>query len=161
MENYIVINGKKVELTEEQLKALGIKIEENDPFELELGEYFYINPSGEVIEDYNSSGCVTTEYRYNVANYCKDEDLMEQRALHETLNRLLWRYSMQHGRDKINWIGGGYKIYYNHINKIFDVSGNDAFQVLGAVYFYDEKTANDAIDEIVMPFMKKHPNTKW
>lgn len=31
MENYIVINGKKAELTEEQLVALGIEIKKNDP----------------------------------------------------------------------------------------------------------------------------------
>ena len=32
-ENYIVINGKKVELTEEQLKQLGVKVEKkrNNP----------------------------------------------------------------------------------------------------------------------------------
>lgn len=31
--NYIVINGKKAELTEEQLRALGIEKEKNNPFE--------------------------------------------------------------------------------------------------------------------------------
>lgn len=35
MENYIVINGKKAELTKEQLEALGIEIEKKDPFKLE------------------------------------------------------------------------------------------------------------------------------
>lgn len=32
MENYIVINGKKAELTEEQLKQLGIEIEKKQSF---------------------------------------------------------------------------------------------------------------------------------
>lgn len=31
-ENYIVINGKKAELTKEQLKALGIEAEPENPF---------------------------------------------------------------------------------------------------------------------------------
>lgn len=31
MNNYIVINGKKAELTEEQLKQLGISIEKEKP----------------------------------------------------------------------------------------------------------------------------------
>lgn len=52
-ENYIVINGKKIELTEEQLKALGIKQRKN-PFEIvERGEdYFYVNRYGDI----NNSG---------------------------------------------------------------------------------------------------------
>ena len=35
MDNYIVINGKKAELTEEQLEKLGIKVEKkrNNPFD--------------------------------------------------------------------------------------------------------------------------------
>lgn len=33
MENYIVINGRKAELTEEQLKALGIETEKKSPFD--------------------------------------------------------------------------------------------------------------------------------
>ena len=33
MENYIVINGRKAELTAEQLKALGIETEKKSPFD--------------------------------------------------------------------------------------------------------------------------------
>ena len=33
MENYIVINGKRTELTEEQLKELGLIMEKKSPFE--------------------------------------------------------------------------------------------------------------------------------
>ena len=51
MDNYIVINGKKAELTEEQLKALGIEIKKkrNNPFNSELkyeDEYFIIDEQG-------------------------------------------------------------------------------------------------------------------
>lgn len=45
-ENYIVINGKKAELTEEQLKQLGIEPEKKrkNPFERVTGEkYYYID----------------------------------------------------------------------------------------------------------------------
>ena len=86
MENYIVINGKKAELTEEQLKALGIKI---DLFELELCKYFYIDFYGEVIEDDSNFNYLASVSKHKIANYCKDENIMKQRALHETLNRLL------------------------------------------------------------------------
>lgn len=164
MENYIVINGKKAELTEEQLIALGIEIEKSDPFELELGEYFYINPSGEVIEDYYTSGCFTTEHRYNVANFCTDKDLMEQRALHENLGRLLWRYSMKHDGDKIKYGDNSdkYYIYFNHSNINYpSVSSWSSSATVGKTFFYSREIAYSAIEEVVKPFMKAHPEFKW
>jgi hypothetical protein len=44
MDNYICINGNKVELTEEQIKQLGFEVKKKSPFErVELNnEYFYI-----------------------------------------------------------------------------------------------------------------------
>ena len=39
-ENYIVINGKKAELTNEQLKMLGIEVRKN-PFDRATGEEYY------------------------------------------------------------------------------------------------------------------------
>lgn len=164
MENYIVINGKKAELTEEQLIALGIKNEKNDPFKLELGDYFYINPNGEVIEDHYCSGCIVTKNRHNAANFCTDKDLMEQRALHEKLNRLLWRYSMEHDGDKIAYGDDTrkYHIYFNNGNIHYpEVNSWARSTSVGLIFFYNEKIAKAAIEEIVKPFMKEHPDFKW
>ena len=101
-ENYIVINGKRTELTEEQLKQLGIEVPKTSPFKREWSEdYYYIDDEGFVRsanETFDNFGAD----RFNVANYCTDKAIMEQRALHETLSRLLWRYSMEHdGNEKL------------------------------------------------------------
>ena len=164
MENYIVINGKKAELTKEQLIALGIEVEKNDPFKLELGEYFYITAGGEVAEDYYCSGCISTKKRHSVANFCTDKDLMEQRALHEKLNRLLWRYSMEHDGDKIAYGNETrkYHIYFTNGNIHFpEVNSWASSTSVGLVFFYNEKIAKAAIEEVVKPFMRTHPNFKW
>lgn len=165
MENYIVINGKKAELTEEQLKALGIEPHKVDkPFERadHYADFYYVMPTGLV-----GSG---VEYDNNfdnrcfsVANYCKDRDLLEQRALHETLNRLLWRYSMQHNGDKIDWDARGpkFKIVYDHCCRTFDIDDNWSSESEGAVYFYKIDIAEAAINEIIIPFMEEHPEFKW
>ena len=104
MDNYIVINGKKAELTEEQLRALGIEVSNAASFRrAEEGEdYWYIDSMGKVSRFAEEFSGFDTEC-YNVANYCTDKALIEQRALHEILNRLLWRFSMEHDGDKINW----------------------------------------------------------
>ena len=162
-ENYIMLNGKRVDLTEEQLEKLGLKVEISKCFKLKFGAtYFFINSIGDVSKDKEGNVSYDT-YRYNVANYCTDKKLMEQRALHETLSRLLWRFSMQNDGDKIDWKGERrmkWCLYYNNSKEQFEISGNDSYKSL-SVYFYNNEIAQRAIDEIVLPFMKEHPEFVW
>lgn len=162
MKNYICINGKKAELTEEQMKALGIELPKVNLFQRTgYGDtYYYIDEDGlvdvtvEYSDDYNDN-C------FNVANYCTDKSLMERRALHETLNRLLWRYSMEHDGDKIDWNNyqaQKYYIGYHHGSNTYDVKRAWMLIGLGDVYFYSREIAENAIEEVVKPFMAAHPN---
>jgi hypothetical protein len=118
----------------------------------------------EVIHDYYSNGCSTSELRYNVGNYCTDKALMEQRALHETLNRLLWRYSMRHDGDEMNWFDmeqPKYYIYYNALEKKYKIANNQYCVSEGMIYFISIEVAEDAIEEVVKPFIKQYPEFKW
>ena len=173
MDNYICINGKKAELTEEQLKALGIELPKPSPFE-RVGNtantfynYYFISSTGSVDETYDGGYCNgngTDDLRYRTANYCTDKAILEQRALHETLNRLLWRYSMEHDGDKVDWgIISKYKyyIYFDTFYHNFDVSDAKTTNNIGQIYFASEEIANNAIEEIIKPFMKAHPEFKW
>lgn len=160
MENYIVINGKKAELTEDQLKALGIEVPKANAFDRRKeGEKFYfINTRGEV-EDTHETGCPWDNDVYNIANYCADETFMKQRVLHEVLDRLLWRFSMMNGGDKIDWENNGtckYTIYYDYYNKRFCV---DYFHYskYTNVSFCSGKIAERAINEVIKPFIAAHP----
>ena len=166
MENYICINGKKAELTEEQMKALGIELPKVNPFarvdKAKNRGYYFINDTGRIISTPdmpNEFQC--DDARYNIANYCTDKSIMEQRALHETLNRLLWRYSMEHGGDEIEWKDTvkGY-IYYNHEDNEFKVDGCIKWHYAG-VTFLTKEIARNAIEEIIKPFMEAHPDFKW
>jgi len=164
MENYIVINGKKEELTEEQLEKLGIKVKK-DPFERvgHNGFYWRITTQG-VADTKREVWKEANQKQYDVANYCTDKELIEQRALHETLNRLLWRYSMQHGGDKIDWEDREAKHWYvlwDYEDRRFDVYKNEVLRTQGAVYFLTQNTAYNAIEEIAKPFMGQHPEFKW
>lgn len=166
MENYIVINGKKAELTEEQLKALGIEVEKDDPFErVECGDkdyyYYYISEAGDIEDTFDISSNFDNRV-YSIANYCTDKTLMEQRALHETLNRLLWRYSMQHGGDEMCDTSDKYCIHYYADNKKYGVLAQRGWiYYLGELYFNSKEIANNAIEEIVKPFMEQHPEFVW
>ena len=156
MENYIVINGKKVELTKEQVRQLGIEVEKESPFErVQKGERFcYISYGGDVFTDFDVKS-VSDDKAYAVANYCTDKNLMQQRAWFETLSRLLWRYSMEHGGNEIHGIN--YVIYKDGENYRIQCICNGYLQP----GFVDLQTAEDAINRIIIPFMAEHPDFKW
>lgn len=237
-ENYIVINGKRAELTEEQLKQLGIKPEDpeekyppkfkagdcvkvihstktlgrqeeyegktftikyvyklseyahgsapntraydlgalyvayenelelsgyEDLFKRVYGElYHYIDEDNGVLvkQEYLNEG---SSNLYETGNYCKDEALMKQRALHETLNRLLWRASVIAGELDNSWELRHYHyyIYYDVDSCVLTTSYNDSRQVQGTCYFPTDESARGAIENIIKPFLKEHPDFKW
>ena len=168
MDNYICIDGVKVLLNDSQISELREIFEKretkkNSPFERQKygDEYYFINSIGEVV----SSCDFTYDYdltRYNNANYCTDEELLDQRALEEILARRLWRYSMEHGGDKIDWSSNKskYIIYYNAENGLFYTTNNVISQAINTTYFIDRKTAVDAIEMVIKPFMKEYPSFK-
>ena len=165
-ENYLVVNGKKIELTEEQVRTLELKEFKKDCFaRVEKGEkYYFIYNTGDIGNAY--------EYEYDdkldndcfkVANYCTDRKLLEQRALHETLDRLLWRFSMQNEGERIDWHNycqEKYYIYYNYTSKKFVTVGCRCCHSL-ETHFYSRETARRAINEIIMPFIEEHPEFVW
>ena len=166
-ENYIMLNGKRVDLTDEQLEKLGLKVETNC-FERKHNQiYYFISSYGTVKAEYDSNGSEIDSLRHSVANHCADVKLMQQRALHETLSRLLWRFSMQNDGDKINWDNSSrkYFISYDYRKKDFHV---DYYQTpygctlkSAMQYFYSVEATQRAINEIVIPFMKEHPEFVW
>lgn len=153
MENYICINGKKAELTAEQMKALGIELPKNNPFNrAEMRKiYYYISPVGDVTFAHETEAPFD-KYCFDVANYCTDKAIMKQRAMWETLSRLLWRFSEQNGGSGVFGIA----------NK-----GNGNFCSMIENYKYLDPTfktadiANRAITEIIKPFMAEHPDFVW
>jgi len=165
MTNYICINGKKAELTEEQMKALGIELPKASPFDrvAKDKQFYYIGSNG-VVGITRECNNGFDDKCFNTANYCTDKAIMEQRALHETLNRLLWRYSMEHDGDKIDWNNFDQQKWFIFV----DVSAGrmyvDNIRICvrpGSIYFHTPETAKNAIKEIIEPFIKFHPEFKW
>lgn len=164
MDNYMMLEGKKIPLTDEQVKMLKAVGTKKTPFErVEEGEdYYAIDIEGEVIpcEDYWQR---VDDALFNVANYCTDEKLMHRRALHETLNRLLWRFSIENGEAENPWDGdrAHWYIQYSHVAETYHVDWVSNIHGIGIVYFLSREIAQLAIDEIVKPFMKVYPEFVW
>lgn len=166
MDNYIVINGKKAEFTEEQLKALGIGIEEekkrNNPFNSELkdGDIHFI--AEEVKSSYYDP--ITDKYRLNNVNSFNDKDFANQIYLHELLNRKLLKYAWDNNaEDCSEWDCENlhyHIIFSNRIDKFF-VGYDDSNKYSNIVYFSKMGVAEQAIKDVIKPFMIEHPEFVW
>ena len=161
-ENYIMLDGKKIPLTDEQVKQIRGEMPEKSPFDrVDMGDtYYYINP-GLVANICYEGDLPYDRLCYEAGNYCTDKDIMKQHALHMLLNNLLWRYSMTHGGDSVDWDDGSeikFNIYYDTALDEFGTAEYSVLKYFGVVHFVSEEIAKAAIEEIVKPFIAEHPD---
>lgn len=162
-DNYAVINGKRVELTEEQVKALGIK-ERKNPFErvADGDPYYYIATDCYIYSAHENYDQCDYDAYYNVS-YFNNKNFAYQVVLHQLLYRKLLKFAYDNecednqAWNKTNW---HYYIDYNTEAGRFcaDVTGTFKHH---DVWFCSKKSAECAIKEVVEPFMKEHPEFVW
>lgn len=166
MENYIVINGKKAELTKEQLEKLGIKPERNNPFDrVEERENYFVTRNDGIVDCIIETFHDTDDWYYDNAAYFNDEEFAEQVSLKWLLYRKLEKYAWDNEAEDVEW--DKHKLNY-HYTIVYDVNAEE-FRVniiswcqnLTSVYFSSREIAEKAIKEVIKPFMEEHPNFKW
>ncbi len=162
-ENYIVINGKKIIVTEKQVELLGFKIDNPFMRVAENDRYFCIEFNGAImpLEDYGGD---FDNRRYDNVNYFNDKAFAKQVALHQLLYRKLLKFAYEQGYEDVaewNCCNLHYRIHYTYGDNKFDVASNDIYKNQGAVYFATRNGAECAIKEVVEPFMKEHPEFVW
>lgn len=167
-ENYIVINGKKAELTEEQLKALGIEVEKksNSPFNNEFifGEKYYFTNIVDGVDSISFDDKLFDENFIAAANSFNDKDFANQVYLHELLNRKLLKYACENDAFANDWSDRNsvkFLISKNTRSNKIIVDFTYGLKHSNVVYFTDEKVAKQAIEDVILPFMVKHPEFLW
>lgn len=165
-ENYIVINGKKSALAEEQLKTLGIEVEtkRRNPFEEvnRFEDYYFVEKNNE-IHAYMKTDSSVDDQMYTSANYFNDKAFAEQVALHQLLYRKLLKFAYDNGfEDAAKWDGNNshWCIRHNGNCEKFDSYCQNDYKARD-VYFSSEEGADRAIHEVVEPFMEEHPEFVW
>lgn len=156
-ENYIVINGKKTELTEEQMEALGIVVEKN-PFATETERYVCT-----IVEPASTDVILNKPFLNDAALAFNNRDFAYQVALHQLFYRKLLKFIYDNGYvDMTEWNGGNPHWYITYATDIKDfVVGEDFVFKAHSIYFLSEEAAECAIYEVIKPFMKKYPEFKW
>ena len=146
-ENYIVINGKKAELTEEQLQQLGIEVGKDKRWRAEENAvYYFTTDTGKV--------GVSREYlmdvdniRYDTHNYFKTKEEAEEYAKVLEIKRQLIKFADEHnGADSSQrkWF-----ITY-HTNSLDGIALSSSANTRNAetIYFSSKEIAKQAIDTI-------------
>ena len=162
----LTIDGKEIQLTDEQLKMLGIEPEKKrkNPFErvAEDEVYFRIGMGGDVFSSYEC-GDTSDEESVLCVNYFNDDAFAEQVSLQQLLYRKLLKVSYDNEcEDTAEWDGVNphWHIIYNKVNDVFITMKKLASKDF-TVYFSTEEGAERAIGEVVEPFMKEHPEFVW
>lgn len=142
MENYLVLNGQKIELTPEQYKEVCNAVSpKKSPFEKKEGDdiYHYINDLG-IVKSTEDNNRKVSFWRHEVANYCADMKLMKKRAEYETFERVLWRFSEENGG------AGVYSICYDKQRRDWGTATRTANILLPGPTFYCKTVALRAIE---------------
>ncbi len=160
--NKLILDGVEYDLSDELIEKIRAEVIAQDKtknsFERNInGRYYFIDAAGGVVDFIDTNYGADNAF-YSAGNYCRDKEMMEQRALHETLNRLLWRYSIVHD-GKIENYGSNtlFQIDYNTSAHTFVIAWTNTRITEGVVYFKTEKTAKKAIEEVIKPFLENHP----
>ena len=164
LDNYIVLNGKKIKLTDVQSNMIQMMVEDGklgkrDIFDRvdRLEDYYYIDDDGKVVKA-SETRHEFDESLYYVANYCSDKSFITKRSYDEVINRLLWRYAYRANGGKLSLNGEEtkYTIIWNDTKGKFEVKGEPwNIETVGAIYFKNLADAYAAIEGITVPFCEK------
>ena len=162
-DNYAVINGKKIELTEKQIKALGFEVRKNPFLKVAVDNmYYFISHFGD-IDRYRQAKDLEDDMLFNNINYFNEKAFAEQVALHQLLYRKLLKYAYDNEFEDEEWDGTKMHAYiiYNFTRKNYDIRWTRNDKEPGTVYFKTPTQATAAFNEVVMPFIKEHPDFVW
>ena len=162
-DNYAVINGKRVELTDEQVKALGIETRKNPFDRVEQFSKYYRITDYSAVDDYVENNDYTDQHLYASINYFNDKEFAQQVALHQLLYRKLLKFAYDNEcEDTAEWDGRNlhWCIYYDNNSNIFGTKSYNVIQHSN-IYFSTRNSAEHAIKEVVEPFVKEHPDFVW
>lgn len=121
--------------------------------------YYYIGQDGKVQEDIEMSTPFDNDL-YKIGNYCANKKLLKKRAAEETLLRKMWRFSLTHDGDKIDWNNGDTQKWYLalHPEKNIVIFYTYIFREPGVIYFNSKEVAEEAKKEFGKEFLELYGN---
>lgn len=101
---------------------------------------------------------------YDSVNYFNDDKFAEQVALHQLLYRKLLKYAYENDAIVDDWSDLDSRKFFlsmNVSNNKLYVDWDYRIKQGCSVCFSNREVAEQAIEEVVKPFMKEHPEFVW
>ena len=161
---YLVVNGVKVPLTDEQKKSLGLTFENPFAKPATRENYYYITSEGAVGVDTNV-GADLDNRRFDKVNCFKNRTFANGVAKKQLLYRMLLKFAYDNDAVDLPWDRHNYHFYirYEYNDGVDEPTWEVAAALINRsaneVYFSKESVAREAIEEIVKPFFAAFPET--
>lgn len=123
-------------------------------------DYYYIGNEGVVHKDTDLEMLVDNN-RYEIGSYCTNEELLKKRVAEENLFRKMWRFSLTHDGDKIDWNNEDTQKWYLAFaskRRGVIVSFVNALRQMGVIYFNSKEIAEEALKEFGKEFKELYGN---
>lgn len=157
MDNFIMIDGKKYRLVPEETQEETAKKLTGYERAVLGQKYFLVGEFSEVNEYYEENSKCEDEI-YDTGNYYTDEKIANNNARADRLMHRLRRYAAMHGgivtKNAQTKNGQKYYIGYTDTNGLIVDWYETNWNNLGVIYFFDKKTAQQAIEEF-------RPELEW
>ena len=144
----MIIDNKEIEvqLTDEQIKEL-TTLKKVTGFEKGC-HYFYVDPEGDITSGHDEND-ISSNYRYEVANYYTDGSVAEWCRCSDNLTRKMRRWAAEHNAEPVDLYDNRAKWYltWDIRTKTVEVYFNVSSIDYGKVFFKTEETAKAAIKE--------------
>lgn len=160
----LTIDGKEVQLTDEQLEVIGIIEKEKNPFKRAYyGAKYFCILEFDNVASYCDCKDIEADAFFESVNYFSTQPFAQQVALHQLLYRKLLKFSYDNECEDTEWNGNNIHAYiiYSSTKKDYDIRWTRDEKEPGTVYFKSSIWATAALNEVVMPFVKEHPDFVW
>lgn len=162
MTDFIYIDGVEYEADKELIDLIKSHANKglSNSFERQvIGTDYYCIGTNSVVHKTTELETFLDDRRYEIGNYCTNEDLLEKRAAEEVLLRKMWRFSLTHDGDKIDWNNGDtQKWYLSYTLEGIVISYVCLLHQIGVIYFNSKEVAEEAKKEFGKEFKEFYGN---
>lgn len=155
--NRSVINALEVAVEAIKNKENSEKLNKNPFDRVNNNELYYLLDSDDIVTEIREENETFDDKQYGCSNYFNDKEFAKQVMLHQLLYRKLLKFKFERDnpvtRDRYFYISKDKSVRV----EISDFKNKNC----NCVYFNSLATANLAIEDIVKPFLKEHPDFIW
>lgn len=163
MTDFIYVDGVEYKADKELIDLIkghaNSSLDNSFKRQMKGADYYFIGNEGVVHKDTDLRMPVDNK-RYEIGNYCANEELLKKRAAEENLLRKMWRFSLTHDGDKIDWNNEDTKKWY--LSYTFEggivISHVYLLHQIGVIYFNSREVAEEAKKEFGKEFKEVYGN---